>query len=241
MMKILELKKTRKKKGISIVDRSEVTQSCPTLCNPVECSLPRFLRPWNFPSKSAGVGCHFLLQGMFPTQRSNQCLPHCRQMLYHLNHQGSSIVDNLYIMTLSKSFWFFNPLSYKMVFPHWFSLFRTNAGTSVMYLMPLVNYTSRRVKWKMISISGEKFPHSLPKKLELGWNKTATRLLKETQKRSRAAPWRSGSSQLRRLSEQKHKEIWKKTCPRQAHPQPSVTWALTGVNMFILYFAYFLE
>ena len=69
MMKILELKKTRKKKGISIVDRSEVTQSCPTLCNPVECGLPRFLRPWNFPSKSAGVGCHFLLQGIKGRQR----------------------------------------------------------------------------------------------------------------------------------------------------------------------------
>ena len=41
MMKILKLKKTRKKKkGISIVDRSEVTQLCPTLCNPVDCSLP---------------------------------------------------------------------------------------------------------------------------------------------------------------------------------------------------------
>ena len=40
MMKILALKKARKKKSISIVDRSEVTQSCPTLCNPVDCSLP---------------------------------------------------------------------------------------------------------------------------------------------------------------------------------------------------------
>ena len=41
MMKILKLKKTRKKKkGISIVDRSEVTQLCPTLCDPMGCSLP---------------------------------------------------------------------------------------------------------------------------------------------------------------------------------------------------------
>ena len=40
MMKILVLKKARKKKSISIVDRSEVTQSCPTLCSPVDCSLP---------------------------------------------------------------------------------------------------------------------------------------------------------------------------------------------------------
>ena len=42
-----------------------------------------------FPGKSAGVDCHFLLQGIFPTQESNSGLQHCRQMLYHLCHQGS--------------------------------------------------------------------------------------------------------------------------------------------------------
>ena len=41
---------------------SEVAQSCPTLCNPMDCSLTRFLRPWDFPGKNTGVGCHFLLQ-----------------------------------------------------------------------------------------------------------------------------------------------------------------------------------
>ena len=39
--------------------------------------------------KSTGVGCHFLLQGIFPTQGSNPGLPHCRQMLYRLSYQGS--------------------------------------------------------------------------------------------------------------------------------------------------------
>ena len=47
------------------------------------------LRPWDFPGKSTGVGCHFLLQRIFPTQGSNLGLPHRRQMLYHLSHQGS--------------------------------------------------------------------------------------------------------------------------------------------------------
>ena len=42
--------------------------------------------PWNFPGKSTGVGCHVRLQGIFPTQGSNQGLPHCRQTLYHLSH-----------------------------------------------------------------------------------------------------------------------------------------------------------
>ena len=41
------------------------------------------------PGKNTGVGCHALLQGIFPTQGSNPCLPHCRQILCHLNHQGN--------------------------------------------------------------------------------------------------------------------------------------------------------
>ena len=41
------------------------------------------------PGKNSGVGCHALLQGIFPTQGSNPDLPHCRWILYHLSHQGS--------------------------------------------------------------------------------------------------------------------------------------------------------
>ena len=64
----------------------EVAQSCPTLCDPMDT---RLLHPWDFLGKSTGVGCHFLLQGIFPTQGSNPGLLHCGQMLYHLSHQGS--------------------------------------------------------------------------------------------------------------------------------------------------------
>ena len=45
--------------------------------------------PWDFPGKSTGVGCHFLPQRIFPTQGSNPGLLCCRQMFYHLSHQGS--------------------------------------------------------------------------------------------------------------------------------------------------------
>ena len=72
------------------LSESEVAQSCPTLCNTMDCSPPGFfLRPWDFPGKSTRVGCQFLLQGIFPTQGSNPDLPHCRQTLYPLSHQGS--------------------------------------------------------------------------------------------------------------------------------------------------------
>ena len=50
----------------------------------------RLLYPWDFPGKITGVGCHFLLQGIFLTQGSNLGLLHCRQTLYHLSHKGAS-------------------------------------------------------------------------------------------------------------------------------------------------------
>ena len=58
-----------------------VAQWCLTLRGPMDCSPPRLLCPWNFPGKNTRVGCHFLLQGIFPTQGLNPGLPHCRQML----------------------------------------------------------------------------------------------------------------------------------------------------------------
>ena len=38
---------------------------------------------WNSPDKNTGVGCHSLIQGIFPTQGWNLGLLHCRQILYH--------------------------------------------------------------------------------------------------------------------------------------------------------------
>ena len=49
----------------------------------------RLLCPWSSPGKNTGVGRHSLLQGIFLIQGSNLCLLHCRQILYHLSHQGS--------------------------------------------------------------------------------------------------------------------------------------------------------
>ena len=44
---------------------------------------------WDFPGKNTGVGCHFLLQGIFLTQESNLCFLHGRWFVYHLIHRGS--------------------------------------------------------------------------------------------------------------------------------------------------------
>ena len=43
----------------------------------------------NSPGQNSGVGSLSLLQGIFSTQGSNPGLPHCRQILYQVSHQGS--------------------------------------------------------------------------------------------------------------------------------------------------------
>ena len=48
-----------------------VTQSCPTLCNPMDSSLLGFSVHEDSPGKNTGVGCRALLQGIFPNQGSN--------------------------------------------------------------------------------------------------------------------------------------------------------------------------
>ena len=57
-----------------------------TLCDPVDLDPTRHLCPWDSPSKNTGVGCHALLQRIFPTQGWNQvsyvsCIG--RWVLYH--------------------------------------------------------------------------------------------------------------------------------------------------------------
>ena len=57
-------------------------QSCPILCNPMDCSPPESSVHGIGHSKNTGVGYHFLLQGTFLTQGSNPCVLHYRWILY---------------------------------------------------------------------------------------------------------------------------------------------------------------
>ena len=52
-----------------------------------------------FSRKDTGAGCHFLPQGNLLTKGSNLGLLHCRQILYHLNHQGSLYIG-IYVFIL---------------------------------------------------------------------------------------------------------------------------------------------
>ena len=70
-----------------------VAQSCPTLCNPMDCSPSAFSVYRIFPGRNTEVGCHFLLQGIFLTQGSNS-------HLFHLLHWQ---VDSLPVGSPGKS------------------------------------------------------------------------------------------------------------------------------------------
>ena len=66
-----------------------VSQLCLTFGDPVVC-------PWDYPGRNTGVGCHFLLQGIFPTQGSNPHLLHRQADSLLLNHE----VTHIYIYNI---------------------------------------------------------------------------------------------------------------------------------------------
>ena len=70
-----------------------VAKVCPTLATPwtITCQAPLSM------GLSTGVGCHFLLQGIFLTQGSNPGLLHYRQILYQMSYEGRPIFIDLYI------------------------------------------------------------------------------------------------------------------------------------------------
>ena len=61
-----------------------VVQSCPTLCNPIDYTVPGILQ-----ARILEWGANPFSRGISPTQGSNPGFPPCRQILYQLSHQGS--------------------------------------------------------------------------------------------------------------------------------------------------------
>ena len=81
--------------------RAQSLQSCLTLCDPVDCSSPSFCL-WDSPGKNIGVGCHALLQRIFPAQGLNPSHVSCigRWVLYHLASSGQPRCMNVYIFQI---------------------------------------------------------------------------------------------------------------------------------------------
>ena len=82
--------------------RAKLLPSCPTPLWPHGLLLARLFCPWDSPGKRTGVGCHFLLQGIFPSQGSNLCLlcllP-CRQILYPPSHTRTKITFHFWSLS----------------------------------------------------------------------------------------------------------------------------------------------
>ena len=79
--------KIRDRTHVSCIGESESEVAVSDSLLPYGLYPARLLCPWDFPGNNTGVGCHFLLQGIFLTQGSNSGLPHCGQTLYRLSHQ----------------------------------------------------------------------------------------------------------------------------------------------------------
>ena len=75
----VEGSKYTKIKSVCLLSHSVMSNSL----QPCELEPTRLLCPWDYPGKNTGVGCHFLLQGIFPTQELNSHLQFGRQILYH--------------------------------------------------------------------------------------------------------------------------------------------------------------
>ena len=74
----------------SFASSSICAQSCPTLCDPMDWSPPVGC-PHDFACKNTEVSCHFLLQGIFPTQELNLCLLRWQADSLPLHHLGTPI------------------------------------------------------------------------------------------------------------------------------------------------------
>ena len=109
-----------------------------------------FATPWTvahqaplsmgFSRQHTGVGYHFLLQGIFPTQGSNPGLPHCRQRLYPLSHQGGPRYGSFFAAFLTLGY-FTSYLVFMLKFSiHWGRALRCNVLVEVP---SLVDYRHR--------------------------------------------------------------------------------------------------
>ena len=81
-----------------------VAQSCPTLCHPMFCSPPGSSVHGILQARILEGIDIFFLQGIFPIQELNLGLPHCRQILYHLSHQGELLIFEFNFFSLFLEF-----------------------------------------------------------------------------------------------------------------------------------------
>ena len=145
---------------------SEVAQPCPTLCDPMDCSLPGSSTHGIFQARMLEwVGISFS-RGIFPTQGLNPCLLHYRQTLYHLSHQGSPtqilylLLISLHSGSTSSRLWLIKcpRKMYKKEVAGWITVFKEAVDIlckfwyrklyAALYLWVISGFTSVIIKWE---------------------------------------------------------------------------------------------
>ena len=83
---------------MKVKSESEVAELCPILSEPMDCSLPRLLRPWDFPGKSTGVGCHCTyLKSLIHLQHHHTSSFFLFQLAYNLTWHVSLLQLRLFL------------------------------------------------------------------------------------------------------------------------------------------------
>ena len=134
-----------------------VTQSCPTPCDPMDCSPTGSSVHRDSPGKNAGKGCYAVLQGIFPTQELNPGLPHCRQILYHLSHRSEEEVKSLSRVRLFATPW---SVAYQALPSMGFS--RQECWSGLPFPSPRES-SQPRYRTQVSSIAGRRFTVCAPK------------------------------------------------------------------------------
>ena len=119
--------------------------SCSLFCNPVNYIDHQAPPSMGFPSKNSGVGCHFLLQGVFQTQGSNSCLLHFLHWQVDslpLSHLGSPGVSLL----IPNSWFIFQRLSSHTPF------LKSVRQLSVLMMCPFVIFKSIQVDFHYLQL-----------------------------------------------------------------------------------------
>ena len=114
---------------VSACMKVSVAQSCPTLVTPWTVARQAPLSMGFSQQESWGVSSHSLLQGIFPTQRSNPGLLHCRWILSFLSHQGGPVcmhtlflMQRLFPKVSSHTMWTYQPVAVPGVLLLWRNL-----------------------------------------------------------------------------------------------------------------------
>ena len=79
---LLDTLLSKKSVTCGVWHKNQLGKKCHALKQALGGEPAKLLCPWDFPGKNAGVGCHFFLRGIFPTQKLNSSLLHCRWILY---------------------------------------------------------------------------------------------------------------------------------------------------------------